>query len=174
MGPRLLALYLLACDPASPCPVGTGLDPQRAARLAALVGLAEAGAVCFGPGVEASVEAAVDGRGRVRLDATWPDAAAAARLLHLRLHGDPHPAGAGCLEAALAEEGRAWQAELEARRRLGALDGPGSPPFVAEWGARPTPATIEAWLRAHPAGAPTVPASLERLAARCAEAPAPP
>ena len=155
-------LLLLACARPPACPPGLWADPARLDRLDALVPGGRPAAVCFGPGVEAAITAS----GQVRLDASWPDPALAARLAHLGRHR-PIPPGPACLEAALRQEGEAWDAELRLRQALGAMDQPGSPPFAEAW-TRGGPPAVEAWLRAHPDGAPGVPAALHQLSARCA------
>lgn len=142
---------------------------MRAARLRSLAGAVSNAPVCFAVGAEASL---LPG-GVARLDATWPDEAAAARLAHLHAHGAPPSPGPGCLELAVAQEAAAWQIELSLRQELGALQGPGSPPFAEAWVLAPRPETVVDWLYAQPAGAAQVPASLDRLRARCQAAPLP-
>lgn len=164
MAAALWILLLLACDRGGSCPEGTVEDEARAARLRRLARMDGGGVACFGEGAEPAL---LPG-GVARLDASWPDPAAAARWAHLRAHEHPLPAGEGCLAQALAQEAAAWQVELELRQALGALQASGSPPFTQAWLEDPRPRTVERWLREHPQGAPGVPASVERLEARCA------
>ena len=159
----VILLSLLGCADPVACPEGWATDPDRLGRLAVLGGVAAPGAVCFSVGAEAGVTQA----GVALLDPDWPDAALAARLLHLRAH-QPLPApGPDCLRRALEDEARAWHAELGLRQALGALEAPGRPPFTRAWLAQPGPAVVAAWLDEHPAGAAAVPASRDLLAERC-------
>lgn len=138
---HLVALLLagaVACGtPAAVCPPGTSADDERARMLLAVADGTRAGReladvdapICFGGAT----------RGTLRTDRTVVLAdwlardAAAARLIHLRmhvadgLHDFPAPGGA-CerqLEAVLTAEARAMVAEIEACAQLGC----DAPPF---------------------------------------------
>ncbi|MCK6506794.1 hypothetical protein L6R53_26060 [Myxococcota bacterium] len=139
----LVLSLLLGCPREARCPAGSAEDPARLARLSELAGRSPRGPVCFGVGAEpALLPGAV-----ARLDASWPDAAAAARLAHLWEHLPPPAPAPACAPRPWEQEARAWHAELLLRRSLGAIDQAGRPPFTQAWLADPRPETVAAWLR---------------------------
>ncbi|MDC0723709.1 hypothetical protein [Nannocystis bainbridge] len=140
MQSRSLAALLLAGDlacgpPAPECPPATAVDPARAQAVLATArstrpghGLDGGATICFGGHDRGSVLAS----GAVVIADSLDRPAAAARLIHLRLHvADglhrfPTP-GVACeaqMEAARAAEARAITAEIEACDELGCAEPP--------------------------------------------------
>ena len=139
------ALAAAACGGTATCPNGSAGDAARVGRLEGLLQRASSGLVCFGAGPSIVTE-----DGRIVLPVDVGDAEAAARLAHLLEHlaFERPPPGAGCVQAWVRQEARAYAVELRERARLGVLEPVVRYPFQdAE-----SEASIADWLLAHPQG----------------------
>lgn len=186
MDGRSLAALLIAADlacgtPNFECPPGTVADERRAQAVldaargtGAGQGLGAGPAICFGGLDRGSVRP----DGTVVISSSLDQAAAAARLIHLRMHVSdelhqfPAPGGQ-CdqqMEAAIAAEARAIAAEITACDELGCAEAPYSfAAAVLAVAADQRVGLVRARLREEPE-ADGLGVMLRRYRARCEEA----
>jgi hypothetical protein len=194
MIPRLLvALALAGCSEAHQgpsCPAGTHIDEARSdavrARLASVPSgaslLREAGArltiVCFAPPTSPSV---VDDAHDVILASDLDEGEAAARLGHLLVHlrdglPDEGLRSSDCdaaVDHALALEATAYVREVELQHALGVTPRALAFEFAADVLAAPPgarEAIVQAYLAAHPEGAPGIDGLASAYRERCVSA----
>jgi len=175
--------------PGLQCPAGKHLDPDRLARLRALLEKSGGGRdllrrapeplhACFG---EVPVPAITTG-GVFLLDSRLAEPESASRFAHLLHHavegmpgadiGDRSRPCSAIVDDALRSEAEAHALELQLRRELGVTGPSRTYPFEeAFWAApaeRRVPLLME-FFRAHPAGAEGVPGFVEAYGSRCEE-----